>query len=263
MINFKLRWRPNSLARAGLPLLLAAFSLLGAMYAATTPLFEASDELWHYPMVKRLADGAGLPVQDPANPRPWRQEGSQPPLYYALMALATRWIDTSDLELVRWLNPHVDNGIITPDRNNNIAIHTAREYWPWQGTVLAVRLARLLSVLLGTGTVYCTYRLGLEVVPGRTGLALAAGALVAFTPMFVFISASVNNDNLATMLATAALWQLAAWLRRPPAGPDWSHLRLGVILGAAALSKVSALGLMPLAAVGTPYPSTDHFGSRR
>ena len=42
----------------GLPLLLAAFTLLGFLYATTTPLFEASDELWHYPMVKRLADGA-------------------------------------------------------------------------------------------------------------------------------------------------------------------------------------------------------------
>ena len=137
------------LQRAGLPVLLAVFVLLGAMYAIVTPLFEVSDELWHYPMVKTLADGQGLPVQNPANPGAWRQEGSQPPLYYALMALATSWIDTSDLNQVRWINPHADNGIITADGNNNIVIHTEREAWPWTGTVLAVRLIRLLSVLMG------------------------------------------------------------------------------------------------------------------
>jgi hypothetical protein len=194
------------LSRIGLPLLLAVFIALGAVYAIVTPLFEVSDELWHYPMVKTLADGEGLPVQNPSNPGAWRQEGSQPPLYYFLMALATRWIDTSDMNQVRWINPHADNGVITQDGNNNIIIHTYRENWPWHGTVLAVRLIRLLGVLMGAGTLYFTYRLGQEALPGQPGLALAAAALTAFTPMFVFISASVNNDNLAVLLSAAALW---------------------------------------------------------
>ncbi len=47
--------------------LLAVFALLGAVFAVTTPLFEASDELWHYPMVQQLSGGGPLPVQDPAN----------------------------------------------------------------------------------------------------------------------------------------------------------------------------------------------------
>ncbi len=235
------------LQRAGLPVLLAVFVLLGAMYAIVTPLFEVSDELWHYPMVKTLADGQGLPVQNPANPGAWRQEGSQPPLYYALMALATSWIDTSDLNQVRWINPHADNGIITADGNNNIVIHTEREAWPWTGTVLAVRLIRLLSVLMGAGTVYFTYRLALELAPGRHGLALAAASLTACTPMFVFISASVNNDNLAILLSTAILWLLARWLRAGTPRRAREYALLGVLLGAAALSKTSALGLWGLA----------------
>jgi dolichyl-phosphate-mannose-protein mannosyltransferase len=239
---------PASPLPRSLVLLLIVFILLGTLYAVTTPLFEISDELWHYPMVKYLADGNGLPVQDPAIPTPWRQEGSQPPLYYAVMALATRWIDTSDLDQVRWLNPHVDNGLITEDRNNNIVIHTSRERaaWPWRGTVLAVRLIRLLSVLLGAGTVYFTYRLALELVPGQLGLALAAAGFTAFTPMFLFISASVNNDNLAIVCSAWALWLMARWLRGPL--PTFQQCALmGAILAGAALSKVSALGLFPIA----------------
>ncbi len=237
----------SPLRRIGLPLLLAGFVLLGSVYAVVTPLFEVSDELWHYPMVKTLADGSGLPVQDPANPGPWRQEGSQPPLYYALMALATSWIDTSDMPEVRWVNPHADNGVITPDGNNNIVIHTQREGWPWTGTVLAVRLIRLLSVLLGAATVYFTFRLALEARPGREGVALAAAGFTAFTPMFVFISASVNNDTLAITLSAAALWLMAHWLRAPQAPSRWQVVAMALLLGGAALSKSSALGLWPLA----------------
>jgi len=227
-------------------ILLALFIGLGGLYATLTPLFEISDELWHYPMVKALADGHGLPVQDPAQVGPWRQEGSQPPLYYAVMALATFWIDTSDMEQVRWINPHTDNGIITRDRNNNILIHTYREQWPWRGTTLAVMLIRFLSVLLGAGVVYFTYRLALEIAPTEKWLALAAAGFVAFTPMFIFISASVNNDTLAIFFASAALWQMARWIRQPQMITLTQTLLMGLILGGAALSKESALGLWPV-----------------
>jgi hypothetical protein len=227
--------------------LLAAFSLLGLAYAVVTPLFEISDELWHYPMVKTLADGNGLPVQDPAGVQAWRQEGSQPPLYYLVMAAATFWINTDDLEQVRWINPHTDNGLITADRNNNIAIHRPDEAGRWTGAALAVRLIRALSVLLGAATVYFTYRLALEIGPDQPILAPTAAALTAFTPMFIFISASVNNDNLAVTLSAATLWLLARWLRTPPGRLGWEHALLGALLGAGALSKQSALGLWALA----------------
>ncbi|MGD8804893.1 MAG: hypothetical protein PVH65_03540, partial [Chloroflexota bacterium] len=78
------------------------FAGLGVFYALTTPVFEASDELWHYPMIEHLADGNSLPVQvfDPAQAGPWKQEASQPPLYYYLGAALTFWIDTSDMATV-------------------------------------------------------------------------------------------------------------------------------------------------------------------
>jgi len=247
----------------GLALLLAAFIALGAVYAAVTPLFEISDELWHYPMVKTLADGNGLPVQDPANVQPWRQEGSQPPLYYALMAAATFWIDSSDMAEVRWINPHTDNGLITLDRNNNILIHRADEAGRWHGTARAVRLIRFLSVLLGAGTVYFTYRLAREITDDNEPLSLAAAAITAFTPMFIFISASVNNDNLAITLSAATLWLLVRWAKAPPQRLGWPHVALGVLLGAGALSKQSALGLGGLAGLVIAWGNLQAWRSAR
>lgn len=233
--------------RAVLAFILGAFVLLGFTYALVTPAFEASDELWHYPMIEHLADGNPLPVQvfDPAQAGPWKQEASQPPLYYYLGAALTFWIDTSDMEQVRWLNPHVDNGVITPDGNTNLAIHDP-DASPWQGTLLAVRIVRLASVLLGAATVYLTYRIARLVAPERPAVYLGAAAANAFTPMFLFISGAVNNDNLALPLASLALLlMIEIVVQRRASARRW--LLLGAVVGLAALTKEGTLGLLPLA----------------
>ncbi|MFW6098020.1 MAG: glycosyltransferase family 39 protein [Chloroflexota bacterium] len=234
-------------------LILAAFVLLGITYAVTTPVFEASDELWHYPMVRHLAQGNPLPVQvfDPAQAGPWKQEASQPPLYYYVGAALTFWIDTMDIPLVRRLNPHVDNGVVTADGNVNLVVHDP-EQSPWQGALLAVRIIRVASVLMGTVTVYLTYRLARAVAPRRPEIALGAAAINAFTPMFLFISGAVNNDNLAIMLASLALWMMVRVVHRNRQnGSDTNGLGqwllLGVVIGLAALTKEGALGLIPMA----------------
>ena len=226
------------------------FLILGFTYAIMTPIFEASDELWHYPFVRHLADGNPLPVQDPGNVGPWKQEASQQPLYYSLAAALTYWIDSSDMETVRWLNPHVDNGVLTPDGNTNLVIHQPeRETFPWHGTVLAVRLVRFFSVLMGAGTVYFTWRTARIVFPGRPELAWGAAAVNAFTPMFLFISGAVNNDNLAMLLSSAALFLMLHTHTQKSRLQD--SLVLGILLGLAALTKTSALGLVPLALLST------------
>ena len=239
------------------------FLTLATTYSVVTPVFEASDELWHYPMVKYIADHWSLPVQDPANVGPWRQEGSQPPLYYIIGSLATAWIDTSDMAEVYWLNPHVDNGLITEDGNTNLVIHSSRGAFPWRGTVLAVHVIRLLSVLMGAGTVLLTYLTAKELLPHREDVALGAAAITAFNPMFCFISGSVNNDNLTMLLCSLALWQLIRLLQKGGRLEEWKpafnlptlhpSILLGLTLGAAVLTKESALGLLPLTALAISY----------
>jgi 4-amino-4-deoxy-L-arabinose transferase-like glycosyltransferase len=246
-------------------LVLVGFIVLGTVYSVVTPLFEASDELWHYPFVKHLADGGGLPVQDPRIEQPWRQEGSQPPLYYALGALATFWIDTSDLAEVRWLNPHADVGVETADGNLNMVVHSERERFPYRGTALAVHIVRFLSVMMGAATVLCIYVIALEVYPEQKTLAASAAAFNAFVPMFLFISGSVNNDNLTILFCSLTLLILIRLLHSgglsgqtpndPISKSHWSLVighwsLLGLVIGLGALCKASALGLLPLTALG-------------
>ncbi|MDX1613860.1 MAG: glycosyltransferase family 39 protein [Candidatus Promineifilaceae bacterium] len=230
-------------------LLLSGF--LGLVYAWKTPVFEASDELWHYPMVRHLAEGYRLPVQvfDPEQAGPWKQEASQPPLYYYLGAILTFWVDTDDAADVRWLNPHVDTGVITADGNINLVVHDPDDS-PWQGTLLAVRIVRTFSVLLAIITVYLTYRLAKAVAPTRPEIALGAAAFNAFTPMFLFISGSVNNDNLVIPLASLTLLLLIGLVNSEQRARRWELGRLflvGLVIGLGALSKITAVGLLPLA----------------
>ena len=96
---------PAARPRPFLALIMFAFLVLGTIYILSTPVFEASDEIFHYPVVKYIADGRGLPVQDAKAEAAWEQEGSQPPLYYILAALVTSWINTDDMDAVRWRNP--------------------------------------------------------------------------------------------------------------------------------------------------------------
>jgi 4-amino-4-deoxy-L-arabinose transferase-like glycosyltransferase len=237
--------------RFAITLLMSAYLVLASAYSLVTPLWEASDEQWHYPLVKHLADNRlALPVQRPGELTAWRQEGSQPPLYYMVSAVLTAWIDTSDVDEVRWINPHADIGVLLPDGNYNMAIHDpAREGFPWRGTVLAVHIVRFFSVLLGAVTVLMTWRLARLLFPVQRAIWTGAAAFVAFNPMFLFISGSVNNDNLANALASVLLVQIVGLLQREDAPPLRELVAIGLCVGAGMLAKFNIGFLLPVIAL--------------
>jgi len=124
--------------------------------------------------------------------------------------------------------------------------HTNLEVFPYRGTVLAVHLVRLLSVLMGAATVLCTYLTALTIFPGRRMLATVAAAINGFNPQFIFISASVNNDGLVTLCCAAALLLMCIWWER---GEPGHLILLGLVAGLAAISKLSGLVLLPFIAL--------------
>jgi hypothetical protein len=258
-------------------LILTAFLALAIAYNVATPLFEKPDEMWHYPYVKYLADGQGLPVQDLARTQSlMKQESTQPPLYYVTAALTTFWIEDDDWQDLVWLNPFWGyNAPGTVNDNKNRVLHTDRECFPYRGAVLAVRAARLVSVVWGAITVLATYLMALELskgakvlsgakeqkqgsretreqrsghlFPKERGFAAGAATLVAFNPQFLFIASAVSNDSAVSALCTLALWLMLRLVMR---GISTRRLVwLGVIAGLAILAKTSALALLPVAVV--------------
>ncbi|MCB0168188.1 MAG: glycosyltransferase family 39 protein, partial [Anaerolineae bacterium] len=179
------------------------------------------------------------------------------PLYYALAALLTTGIETGSWDDVFWYNPHTTIGNPLRPDNKNITIHPPGESWPWRGHVLAVHLIRFMSISMAAVTVVAAYAIAHRLFRGNRWLAASAMAVTAFNPMFIFISAAVNNDNAVIMFVTLALWLIVA-IAEQANRPDTTTLTrrmpylaalLGLLIGLGALSKLYALGLLPLAAL--------------
>ncbi len=222
--------------------LLALFLLVGLLYLWATPVLEASDEPHHFAFADFIKRNRTLPVQTPGELNPWAQEGSQPPLYYILIAALVLPVDTSDLPELMDPNPHaiVGDPSAVNNRNRYLHDHSGLEL---NRAALAVYIARLFSLALACVSVsavwLAAHELGHLIGQNPRRLALLAAVLVAFNPQFLFISASVNNDNLITMLASLVIWQMLSMLRSG-LSPRRSLL-LALLLALASMSKLSGL----------------------
>jgi len=237
-----MRALPLRLPHRGPYLLLAAYFFLAAsLWNLLNPAFEAPDEVGHFAFLQHLVTERSLPRLRPGE----TGEAHQPPLYYFLAALATLPADWGDPTGAFRPNPgFVWAGQGGTDRN--AARHGTAETFPYRGQALALHLARQASVLMGLGTVLLTVAAGRRLFPGRREIALLAGALVAALPQFQFLSAAINNDNLATLLATAALLPFLRLLESPDRPRDWAAL--GVLVALGGLTKAS--GIVPALAGG-------------
>jgi 4-amino-4-deoxy-L-arabinose transferase-like glycosyltransferase len=203
-------------------LLLAAYLVMGTLYAHYTPDWQAPDEPAHYNYVRQLAGGA-LPLMEPGDYdqqyletivgsrfdpdlpiSPITYEDWQPPLYYLLQTPVYQLTD---------------------------------------GSLLAMRL---LSVLLGAGVVVLTYFIGLALFPDQAWLALGAAVFVAFLPQHLAILSSVNNDSLAELIIAGLLLLMVVPWR--PERRAWYLLGLGVLLGAGLLTKATVYIMAPVVA---------------
>lgn len=208
--------------RKNLPLIaiLLAYILVGNLYAALTPDWQAPDEPAHYNYIRQLANGRFPIMTTQDYDEAYRNEvissgfapqydittisyqDYQPPLYYLLQ---------------------------TPI------------FWLSNGNLKAMRL---FAVLLGTLTLSCAYLVAQQFFRQRW-LSLTAVAFIAFLPQHVAIQASLNNDDLSELLIAAMLVVL---LRYKPAAPQATRhlLLLGLLLGLALLTKVTAYLMAPV-----------------
>jgi 4-amino-4-deoxy-L-arabinose transferase-like glycosyltransferase len=108
-------------------------------------------------------------------------------------------------------------------------------------------LMRLVSALLGAVVAACAALIVAELLPRRPLLAAAAGLLVAFQPMFSFMSGAVNNDMGVNAAAAVLLFLLVRGLVRGLTVR--LALAIGAALAIAPLMKATALALYPAAAV--------------
>jgi 4-amino-4-deoxy-L-arabinose transferase-like glycosyltransferase len=224
------------------------FMVVAGLYARETPFFEAPDEAAHLLYVHHLLESGELPTLDESREAVFASGATHrhhPPLYYLLGAALVSLTERDDLDAYRTVNPQGALGVVQP-HNQHVFLHPVAG--PGGDTATAIWLLRGLSIVLGAGTIAMTYRIG-WIVSGRALVGVLSAALVASIPTFVFISASINNDNLVTFLYTAGIyWLVSRWHQARMTGRD--ALLVGLILAGAALTKVNGLSLFGVIGAG-------------
>lgn len=238
------------------------------------PLWEAPDEPAHFLRIRAEAGNLGLvnakepnhwlfpPGGTPPADHPgvtlqrregfWKKgtlvsgyERHQPPGYY-LLAAPLLALSAGDAEPPFFFNHQYET------RLGQVFHHGADRDPAFRRARRAVLLLRLLSVCCGAITVVLVWRIAGRLFPagpGRESPALAAAALTAFLPQFVFITSVINNDALA--LALSALF-FTVLIRPPEVRPLLTPGRaalLTLILAAALLTEFVLVFLFPAALV--------------
>ena len=243
-------------------LLLTAYLALAVAYSLADPLYESTDELRHFRYVRHLIVYRSLPVQRPGAPR---AQSHHPPLYYTLGALVSWWVPVvQEVYYEPPINPYwAYRYWEVSDDNKNQYLHgndvvQFGKLPHFHGVTLAVYLVRWMTVLIGAGVVWLTYRIGREIFPDRPALAVGGAALVAFNPQFLYLSGAVNNDVPAALCSAAMLWVCVRLVRDGPSVR--TDVTLGILYGASLLTKfnlLALLALVELAYILAVWPARD------
>ncbi len=229
-----------------LGLILVGHVLLALFYSVIIPPWEAHDEWAHFRYAAHIAENLALP--DPGQRLTSEfefDEASQPPLYYLLASVPMLAVDTED-GYRPGVNRYAEWG--TSEGGVNFALHDfSTETWPWSGTLLALHLGRLVSILISVFGLYVTYALVRLLSPKAPDVALIATGIQAFAPQYVFISSVMTNDILLFVIETVFIYLALRLLI------DGLTMRLtllfGLVTALALLTKYLALALLPLVVV--------------
>jgi hypothetical protein len=229
-----------------------------ACWALITPIFQAPDEVDHFAYTQMLAERGEAPSQDLASTVPrWTTSESRLLEYsdfstdHQIGDSRAPWEARGERDFARaFAREH-------PSASDGGGHETIATYGPLYYAALVpayalasnspiaqLTLMRLLSALIGALTVLFAFLIGRELAPRRPWIGVAAALLVAFQPMYGFISGAVNND-VGVNAAAAALQLLVILILRR----GWRValcVALGLLLFIAPLAKQSVLEIYPL-----------------
>ncbi|MGH2522038.1 MAG: ArnT family glycosyltransferase, partial [Anaerolineales bacterium] len=229
-------WGPTPRA---LWVLFVLYLILALAYNFVFPPFEPTDEMAHFRYVRHLIEQRRFPVAQPDD----TSEYHQPPLYYALAA-AVSWpfpAEAYQADYAGRVNPYRAFRYWEPGLDNkNLFLHGPWDAWPFGGVSLSVHVARLASLFAGAVTVLLTYPVARSILDEQASL--AATGLVAFLPMFLAVSGSLQNDTGAAACGAFFLWLGVSFYR---AGFNARRaIAFGLAIGIGALMKITAVFLL-------------------
>ncbi len=241
-----------------------------ACWALITPPFQAPDEVDHFAYTQSLVERGQAPSRDPASTLArWSSsenlalEGTSFFTDHQVGDTRPPWLSSQARQYkaqAAALHPSSSDG----GGNETAATHGPIYYAALAPAYLAassspfsqLTLMRLTSALIGALTVLFTFLLARELAPGRQWLAVLAALLVAFEPMYGFISGAVNNDVGVNAGAAALELLLLRMLRRGVTFP-WGLLT-GGLLFLLPIVKGTSYSLYPVAAIAFLLTAVRH-----
>jgi hypothetical protein len=219
------------------------FIIILLLYTASTlqimfrlPAFASPNEALHYEHVALIRTTGRLPDLHSSTRA---DERHQPPLYYGLAALLALPFPDPPLDTELPGNPHF---LSTRLGNLHPIVPVAPQALP------ALYAARLVSMIFGMMAVVGVYVGAARILPREVALLIVS--LMAFQPMFLFLSGIASNDLAVTAFAALAVtWLLVFIVEDAPPRRYWV---LGLLLGCAMLTKANAIflfGLPPIMAL--------------
>ncbi len=203
-----------------LVIIVAAYLILGTLFATRIPVWQMPDEPAHYNYIKQLVQTGRIPVIEkgdwivgfsPPGPDkrdldivPLTYEDHQPPLYYLLQSPV-----------------FVLSG----------------------GSVTALRL---FSVFIGALTIVFAYFVVFAIFPSHIDLAAFTAAFVGLLPQHVFMMSGINNDSLAEALLALTVWHSMRILRDGISSRR--VIGLALLVGLCFWTKATAYLALPVAA---------------
>ena len=254
--------------------LFAVAAINFACWALITPPFQAPDEVDHFAYTQSLVERGEAPSRNPGSPLP-RWSSAESLLLEDMSFFTDHQVGDSR---VPWtarqqdfyraeaaaLHPSAANG----GGNETAATHGAIYYAALAPAYLLASNSpvdqltwmRLTSALIGALTVLFAFLLTRELAPGRPWLAVLAALLIAYQPMYGFISGAVNNDVGINAGAAGLELLLILLLRRG------FTLALGVAIGglvvALPIVKGTADSLYPVVGVAVLLAAWRHHRRR-
>jgi hypothetical protein len=240
--------------------LFASAALNASCWALITPVFQGPDEVDHFAYVQSLVERGQKPINDPQSAQlRWSSaeylalEGTDVITDHQVGDTRAPWLAEEQQAYearLHQLHPHRNDG----GGYTTSATHGPPYYLALAPAYLAtahasifsqLTLMRISSALIGALVVLFTFLLARELAPRRQWIAVLAALLVAYEPMYGFISGVVNND-VGVNAAAAALELLLIRLLRRGITIPWGALT-GTVLILLPSVKGTGLSLYPVA----------------
>lgn len=200
-------------SRRGLAIICAVYAALAVAYSLATDLKGGPDETAHFIYIRSLATRHALPevatVAGNSVESDASHEGHQPPLYYAVMSVPYAVMDRFGA--------------------------STDTIW---------RVLRILGIIFGVAWICSAYPLARSVL-GTERRGLAAAGFVALIPTAAYMAGVLNNDIMISMWFGWAMVLMVRFLREGDLDRR-SAVALGLLIGAAILTKAQGLLLVPI-----------------